>query len=170
MVSAIHIFSRLNFTYYIPLLHGHANWDFETRNCLQIKFRFSRQIVEFLQVNFATSTHPFASILRWLFSIMILSLIFAVFRTQRVCFYFSFLWSKFDTNCFISGERKHEYELSQTCSRHLTSCAYIFLWFQRVPFHWNTSWRIATFSKTLLNFALIFHSFKEQHDISSAPL
>jgi hypothetical protein len=90
VVSAIHIFSRLHFTYYILFVHGHANWNFQSRNCLQIKFRLSRDFVEFLQVNFATSTHPFASILRWLFSITHCLQIFAIFRTQRVCFYIHF--------------------------------------------------------------------------------
>ena len=89
-MSAIHIFSHPNLSYYILLLHGHANWDFGMRNCLQIKFRLSRDFVEFLQVNFATSTQPFASILRWWFSITHCLQIFAIFRTQRVCFYIHF--------------------------------------------------------------------------------
>jgi hypothetical protein len=37
---------------------------------LQIKFQLSLNFVEFLQLNFATSTHPFASVLRWLFSVI----------------------------------------------------------------------------------------------------
>ena len=57
---------------------------------MQIKLRLSRDFVEFLQVNFATSTHPFASVLRWLFSITHCLQMFAIFRTQRVCFFIHF--------------------------------------------------------------------------------